>query len=105
MVIDAVDTPSSILQEALSRLLRADAAGISNRAAHALNAAEHGHRLPIADLENEPDLHRELRRRDLCTGERSILLSHWRAACTGDLLRLHLLNIIIWPILCHVLDA
>lgn len=65
VIIDAVAAASRILHQALSRLPHADAAGISDRAADALTAAEHGYRLAIADLENEQDLRRELRRREL----------------------------------------
>ena len=64
-IVDAVDAASTILQQALGRLPHADAAGVSDRATEVLNVAEHGYRLAIADLENEQDLRRELRRREL----------------------------------------
>ncbi|ELB89982.1 phosphate transport regulator-like protein [Rhodococcus wratislaviensis IFP 2016] len=64
-LLDALAAAVVPLSEALRALPGAAAATYADRAIEALSAAEHAYRAAVADLENEPDVRRELRRREL----------------------------------------
>ncbi|HVK24003.1 MAG TPA: hypothetical protein VM677_21835 [Actinokineospora sp.] len=64
-MIKAIETIRSPLSEALRALPSTAAATPADQAIDNLADAEHAYRAAIGDLENEPDLRREVRRREL----------------------------------------
>jgi hypothetical protein len=64
-LLDALADATVPLAEGLRALPGGAAAKYADRAIEALSGAEHAYRAAIADLENEPDVRRELRRREL----------------------------------------